>query len=125
MASSAQALAAGGFGGSEECRRIPGDFDRFVQGELESFRRTCDADYEKMEILEQVSSQPYHCGSGMTGSFSPDECCRSSRSNSRARSRITLSALLRISNILPSRQWGQLGGEERMVSITDVGGHKS
>lgn len=36
------------------------DFDKFIQGELESFRRTCDADLDKMEILEQVSSQPYH-----------------------------------------------------------------
>ncbi|SPN97702.1 uncharacterized protein DNG_01215 [Cephalotrichum gorgonifer] len=33
--------------------RIPDEFARFVQGELESFRKTCDADLEKMEGLEQ------------------------------------------------------------------------
>lgn len=34
---------------------MPEEFDRFVQDQLESFRRTCDADLEKMETLEQVS----------------------------------------------------------------------
>ena len=60
MAISAKALTEGGLGGSEESGKMSGNFDKFVQGELESFRRTCDADFEKMEILEQVSSRPYH-----------------------------------------------------------------
>ncbi len=47
-------LAAGELGGLDGGRRIPEEFDEFVQHERETFRGTCDADLEKMEELEQV-----------------------------------------------------------------------
>ena len=33
---------------------MPEELDSFVQDQLESFRKTCDEDFEKMKTLEQV-----------------------------------------------------------------------
>ena len=55
MVASAQKLSSASFDGSDECGKMPDEFDRFVQDQLESFHRMCDADFEKMEDLEQVS----------------------------------------------------------------------
>lgn len=54
LTASAQALASGSLDGSDECRNMSEDFEKFIQEQLETFRQTCEEDFEKMEILEQV-----------------------------------------------------------------------
>jgi hypothetical protein len=58
VASTARALAAGGLDVAQDGGRIPQRFERSAKHELESFRRTCEGDLERMEELEQVRECP-------------------------------------------------------------------
>ncbi|MBE3048754.1 hypothetical protein IMZ48_40890 [Candidatus Bathyarchaeota archaeon] len=68
---------------------MPEEFDSFVQDQLESFRKTCDEDFEKMKTLEQVCPLLFDYNPKTAGDFSANNGHRSSRSNSRARFRPT------------------------------------
>lgn len=61
----------------------------FVQEQLESFRRTCEDDFERMETLEQVRSLRQNATPKTSNGLSTDAYDRISRSNFRVKSRTT------------------------------------